>query len=76
MKVTNDIKQGIETTKHAIINTERLLQAVSLLVMAGFSFWVIATQILDWRIEAIVLFCLIITGLRGAYEFIRFMGKR
>lgn len=66
--------ETVQTTGRVIKNAEHFVQAVSLLVLAGFAY-VQVKEVTNDVLYVAVLASLIIVGLRGAYEVIRFLNK-
>lgn len=73
-KVKKTVSETVETTSRVIKNGEILVQAVALIVIAGFSYTRLKDVTNDYAYYA-VLASLIVVGLRGAVEFIGFLSK-
>ena len=73
-KVKKTVSETVNTTARVVKNAEHFVQAVALLVLAGFAY----IQVKDVTNDVLyfaVLASLIIVGLRGTYEVIRFLNK-
>lgn len=73
-KLTNKANKGINSIKQFKQNTEIFVQAVAMLTLAGFSFWALRQIDVPEAVRIAVVTALVIIGLRGAVEFIKFMG--
>ena len=73
-KVKAKATETVQTTGRVVKNAENFVQAVSLLVLAGFAYSQLKEVSNDVLYYA-VLASLIIVGLRGSYEVIRFLNK-
>ena len=73
-KVKETVKNTVGTTSRVVRNGEHFVQAVALLVLAGFAYSQLEEVSNDVLYYA-VLASLIIVGLRGSYEVIRFLNK-
>lgn len=75
MKVKETATQVADTSRRVVGNAEQLVQAAALLTIAGFSYWALQKievgQVAYWAVVA----ALIVVGLRGAVEVIRFLDK-
>lgn len=72
------IKKTKDTSKRVVTNAEQFVQAVALLTIASFSYWAIQQSALKLAkpVYWAVLAALIVVGLRGAYELVRFLDKK
>lgn len=73
-KVKIKATETVQTTGRVVKNAEHFIQAVSLLVLAGFAYFQLKEVTNDVLYYA-VLASLIVVGLRGAVEFIGFLNK-
>jgi hypothetical protein len=73
-KAKETVKNTVSTTARVVKNAEHFVQAVSLLVLAGFAYTQLKTVQSD-VVYYTVLAALIVVGLRGAVEFISFLNK-
>jgi hypothetical protein len=72
--VKRKVTETVSTTARIVKNAEHFVQAVSLLVLAGFAYTQLKTVQSD-VVYYTVLAALIVVGLRGAVEFISFLKK-
>lgn len=73
-KVKKTVSETTKATGRVVRNGENFVQAVALLVLAGFAY----VQVKDVTNDVLyfaVLASLIIVGLRGTYEVIKFLNK-
>ena len=73
-KVKKTVSETVNTTGRVVRNGEHFVQAVALLVLAGFAY----TQVKEVANDVLyfaVLASLIVVGLRGAVEFVSFLNK-
>lgn len=76
MKIKENAKSATDSTKRIVANSEQFIQAAALLAVASFSYWAL-TQVHVQKVTYWgVLASLIIIGLRGAYELIKFLDKK
>lgn len=75
MKVKEQATKTVNDIKRVVNNGEQFVQSASLLVVAGFSYWALSQVKLTAPAKSTVLVSLIIIGLRGAVEFIKFLNK-
>lgn len=73
-KVKKTVTETVNTTGRVIRNAEHFVQAVALLILAGFAY-VQVKEVTNDVLYVAVLASLIIVGLRGTYEVIRFLNK-
>ncbi len=73
-KVKKTVSGTVSTTARVVKNGEIFIQAVALLVLAGFAYFQLKEVTNDVLYYA-VLASLIVVGLRGAVEFIGFLNK-
>lgn len=73
-KVKKTVTETVSTTARVVKNGEIFIQAVALLVLAGFAYFQLKEVTNDVLYYA-VLASLIVVGLRGAVEFIGFLNK-
>lgn len=77
-KVKNSVKKTTATSKRVVSNAEQFVQASALLTIASFSYWAIQQSELKLAkpVYWAVLVALIVVGLRGAYELVKFLDKK
>lgn len=75
-KVTTKVSTTFNTTKRIVQNAEQFVQAASLLTLVGFSFWATRQLKLNEALRIVVVTSLVVVGLRGMYEFVRFLDKK
>jgi hypothetical protein len=75
-KLKKQVVTATSATKRIIQNAEQFVQAVSLLVVAGFSYYAQSRVGLSNPARLAVIVALVIIGLRGAVEFINFLNKK
>lgn len=68
-------KSAITSAKRVVNNGEQFIQAVSLLVVAVFSYSQLHNHSFHVAVYWVVTTSLVIIGLRGAYELVRFLDK-
>lgn len=68
-------KQAVTSTKRVISNGEQFVQAVSLLTIAVFSYTQLHAHKFDAPVQWIVTVALVVIGVRGTYELIKFLDK-
>lgn len=77
--MVKEIKTKVTTLttriKRVIDNLEQFVQAVSLLTVASFSYYATRELQLNTVVEVLVISALVVIGLRGAYEFFKFLDK-
>ncbi len=73
-KVKAKTTQTVQSTARVIKNGEIFIQAVALLVLAGFAY-IQLKEVTNDVLYVAVLASLIIVGLRGSYEIIKFLNK-
>lgn len=73
-KVKKTVSETVSTTARVVKNAEHFVQAVALLVLAGFAY-IQVKEVTNDVLYFAVLASLIIVGLRGTYEVIRFLNK-
>lgn len=73
-KVKAKAAETVQTTGRVVRNGENFVQAVALLILAGFAY-VQVKEVTNDVLYFAVLASLIIVGLRGSYEIIRFLNK-
>lgn len=69
-------KQAKDNTTNVLRNAEQLAQASALLIVAGFSYWALGQLDLPKLAYYTVLGALVIIGLRGAVEFVKFLNRK
>ena len=73
-KVKAKVGETVSTTARVVKNAEQLVQSIALLVVAVFAYTEAKTISNDiWYY--IVMFALIVVGVRATYEFLRFLNK-
>jgi hypothetical protein len=72
-KITIKANNGINRVKRFTKNVETFVQAVSMLVLTTFAFWSTRQLQLNQMVRYVVVTALVIIGLRGMYEFVRFL---
>lgn len=75
MKVKEKTNEVVTTTKRVISNGESFIQAVSLLVIAGFSYWALHQIKVAEPLQWVVTAALVVIGLRGLFEFFKFLDR-
>lgn len=75
MKVKETTNQVTTNAKRVVTNGEQFVQAVALLTVAGFSYWALGKVQVPQVGRVVVLVALVIIGLRGTVEFIKFLNK-
>lgn len=65
----------VKTTQRIVRNGEQFIQAVALLVVAGFSYYASSRLHLNAFTLTVVDIALIIIGVRGAFELVKFLDK-
>lgn len=69
------IKNQVDHGKRIAANSEQFVQAVALLIVSGFSYWAL-TQVKVPRLGYYtILAALVVIGLRGLVEFVKFLDK-
>lgn len=69
------LNKGFKTSKRVVSNGEQFVQAVSLLIVAVFSYTQLHEHKFHAAVQWTVTIALVVIGLRGAYELIRFLDK-
>lgn len=73
-KAKETVKNTVSTTARVVKNAEQLIQSIALLVVAVFAYTEAKTITNDiWYY--IVMFALIVVGVRATYEFLKFLNK-
>ncbi len=76
MSIKDKATTTVSSTKRVVTNAEQFVQAAALLTVAGFSYWALTQihvpRVLYW----VVLSAVVIIGLRGAVEVIKFLDKK
>ena len=75
MKIKQQAKSTAKSTQRVIRNGETFIQAVSLLVVASFSYYATRELNLNSALELVVVVALVVIGLRGFYEFVKFLDR-
>ena len=75
MSIKQKAVEVTTTTKRVITNGETFIQAVSLLTVAAFSYWSLHQIKVAEPLQWVVTAALVIIGLRGFYEFVKFLDK-
>lgn len=75
MKVKQDVKKVTQSTKRVLSNGEQFIQATALLITAGFAYNQLHAHKFDVAIQWVVTASLVVIGLRGAYELIKFLDR-
>lgn len=73
MKVKKQAQDVAKSTQRVIRNGESFIQSVSLLIIAAFSYYATRELNLNKVLETVVVVALVVIGLRGATEFIKFL---
>lgn len=77
--MVKEIKTKVTTLttriKRVIDNLEQFVQAASLLTVASYSYYATRELQLNTVVEVLVISALVVIGLRGAYEFFKFLDK-
>lgn len=77
MSIKTKASTAVVTSKRIASNGESLVQAISLLVVAGFSYWALhQIQTIPELAQWVVTGALVVIGLRGFYEFFKFLDKQ
>ena len=72
-KLVTKASKGISRTKRFANNVENFVQAVSMLTLVTFCFWALRQIEINNTLRYVVVTALVVIGLRGAYEFIKFL---
>lgn len=75
-KLTTGVKNAIQEANNFLKNTERFVEAASLLVLAYAGYWSAFNVDLRNEYKYSLLFAAVVVGLRGATEFLRHINKR
>lgn len=75
MKVKEKTAEVITTSKRVISNGESFVQAVSLLIVAAFSYHALHQIKVAEALQWVVTVALVVIGLRGFFELIKFLDK-
>lgn len=75
MSVKKKATEVATTTKRVSGNLEQFVQAVSLLTVAVFSYYATKELDLNQAVEIFVTGSLVVIGLRGCFEFFKFLDK-
>jgi hypothetical protein len=75
MKVKESATQVLSTTKRVISNGETFIQAVSLLVIASWSYHTLHQVKVAEAVQWVVTVALVVIALRGFYELFKFLDK-
>lgn len=67
------VKEDVRTVAQ---NFTRLVEAICLLIVAGFGFWGAYNVPLRTEYKYAILFASVVIALRGAVEFLRHLNKR
>lgn len=76
MPIKKKTTEFTATAKRIFDNFEQFVQAVALLTVATFSYYATKQLALNEFVEIFVTVALAVIGLRGAYEFFRFLDKK
>lgn len=69
--------EGVKTIPNIWINTQHLIEALCLLIVAGFAFWASYRYSFAIHNSSYVLrFASVVIGLRGMFELLKQMNKR
>lgn len=69
--------EGVKTIPNIWTNTQHLIEALCLLIVAGFAFWSSFKYAFAVQNAGYVLrFASVVIGLRGMYELLKQMNKR
>lgn len=74
--VWSKVKTAYSDAQNVLKNLEHFVEAVSLLLVAGFSYWAASRVGISHWSELTFKFASIVIGLRGASEFIKTLNKR
>lgn len=74
-KVKESVANATQTTKRVATNGEQFVQAVALLIVAGFSYYALQQLEVGEYSELTVTVALVVIGLRGFVELFRFLDK-
>lgn len=69
------LQSTVKSTQRVAKNGETFIQATALLIVAGFSYYATRELNLNNALELIVVVSLVIIGLRGFYEFVKFLDR-
>lgn len=69
------VNKGYRTSKRVVSNGEQFVQAVSLLIVAAFSYNQLHSHKFHTAIVWTVTVALVVIGLRGFYELVKFLDK-
>lgn len=75
MNVRNRTTLAVAHTKRVADSLEQFVQAVALLTVASFSYYATRQLNLNEFVEIFVTGALVVIGLRGFIEFIKFLDK-
>lgn len=75
MKVKQEANKVAKSTQRVIRNSESFGQAVSLLIVAAFSYSQLHNHTFHIAVQWVVTIALVVIGLRGTYELIKFLDK-
>lgn len=75
MKVKEEANKAFTSAKRVVLNAEQFIQAVSLLTVAAFSYYSLGRIELDTYAHYLITFALVVIGLRGFYEMVKFLDK-
>ena len=76
MKIKEQATQAKTDLATAYKNGERLVQAVSLLTISGFSAYALRELTVHPTLQYVVIAALSVIALRGAWEFFRFLAEK
>lgn len=74
--IKKQAKASIDSTKRVLLNGEIFIQAVSLIVVAAFSYYALQQLEMNRYAEVVITAALVIIGLRGFVEFFKFLDKK
>lgn len=75
MKVKQEATKVAKSTQRVVRNSEQFIQAVSLLIVAGFSYSQLHEHKFDVVVQWVVTVALVVIGLRGFYELVKFLDR-
>lgn len=69
------VQNTAKTAQRVLKNGEAFIQATSLLIVASFAYYATRELNINQALELVVVVALVIIGLRGFYEFVKFLDK-
>lgn len=69
------VQSTVKTAQRVLKNGEAFIQATSLLIVAAFAYYATRELNLNSALELVVVVALVVIGLRGFYEFVKFLDR-